>query len=64
MKLCTDSGDRIRCHAEEFLLYAYLQTGQDGKAKQLVDEINPLADRLDAMARHGRYERHGRVFAQ
>jgi hypothetical protein len=37
-------------HAEEFLLYAYLQTGQDGKAKQLVDGINPLADRLDAMA--------------
>ncbi len=37
-------------HAQEFLLYAYLQTGQDGKAKQLVDGINPLADRLDAMA--------------
>jgi tetratricopeptide (TPR) repeat protein len=36
-------------HAQEFLLYAYLQTGQDGKAKQLVDGINPLADRLDAM---------------
>ena len=32
-----------------FCLYAYLQTGQDGKAKQLVDGINPLADRLDAM---------------
>ncbi len=36
-------------HAEEFLLYAYLQTGQDGKAKALVDGINPLADKLDAM---------------
>ncbi len=36
-------------HAQEFLLYAYLQTGQDGKAKQLVDGINPLADKLDAM---------------
>ncbi len=36
-------------HAQEFLLYAYLQTGQDAKAKQLVDGVNPLADRLDAM---------------
>ena len=36
-------------HAEEFLLYAYLQTGQDGKAKALVEGINPLADKLDAM---------------
>lgn len=36
-------------HAQEFLLYAYLQTGQDGKAKQLVDGINPLTDKLDAM---------------
>lgn len=36
-------------HAQEFLLYAYLQTGQDGKATQLVQGINPLAARLDAM---------------
>jgi hypothetical protein len=36
-------------HAQEFLLYAYLQTGQDSKAKDLVNGINPLADRLDAM---------------
>ncbi len=36
-------------HAEEFLLYAYLQTGQDGKAKAIVDGINPLADKLDVM---------------
>ena len=42
-------GTHHRFHAEEFLLYAYLQTGQDGKAKQLVDGVNPLADRLDAM---------------
>jgi tetratricopeptide (TPR) repeat protein len=42
-------GAHHRYHAEEFLLYAYLQTGQDGKAKQLVDGVNPLADRLDAM---------------
>lgn len=42
-------GTHHRFHAEEFLLYAYLQTGQDGKAKHLVDGVNPLADRLDAM---------------
>src|SRR5437868_1964969 len=42
-------GTHHRYHAEEFLLYAYLQTGQDGKAKQLLDRVNPLADRLDAM---------------
>ncbi len=36
-------------HAQEFLLYAYLQIGQDGKARQLVDGIGPLAVKLDAM---------------
>jgi tetratricopeptide (TPR) repeat protein len=36
-------------HAQEYLLYAYLQTGQDGKAKQIVDGVGPIADRLDAM---------------
>jgi tetratricopeptide (TPR) repeat protein len=36
-------------HAQEFLLYAYLQTGQDAKAKQIVDGVGPMADRLDAM---------------
>jgi len=36
-------------HAQEFLLYAYLQTGQDEKAKQLVDGVGPMSDQLDAM---------------
>jgi tetratricopeptide (TPR) repeat protein len=42
-------GAHHQLHADEFLLYAYLQTGQDGTAKQMVDGINQLADRLDAM---------------
>jgi tetratricopeptide (TPR) repeat protein len=42
-------GAHHQYHADDFLLYAYLQIGEDGKAKQLVDGIGPLADRLDAM---------------
>ncbi len=42
-------GAHHQLHADDFLLYAYLQTGQDGKAKSLVDGIGPLADHLDAM---------------
>jgi tetratricopeptide (TPR) repeat protein len=42
-------GAHHQLHADEFLLYAYLQTGQDGTAKQMVEGINQLADRLDAM---------------
>jgi tetratricopeptide (TPR) repeat protein len=42
-------GAHHQLHADEFLLYAYLQTGQDAKAKALVDGVVPLTDRLDAM---------------
>jgi len=42
-------GAHHQFHADEFLLYAYLQIGDDGKAKKLVEGIGPLADRLDAM---------------
>ncbi len=42
-------GAHHQLHADDFLLYAYLQTGQDGKAKSLVEGIGPLADHLDAM---------------
>ena len=42
-------GAHHQYHADEFLLYAYLQIGEDGKAKQLVSSIGPTADRLDAM---------------
>jgi tetratricopeptide (TPR) repeat protein len=42
-------GVHHQLHADEFLLYAYLQIGEDGKAKAMVDGIGPLTDRLDKM---------------
>jgi tetratricopeptide (TPR) repeat protein len=36
-------------HADEFLLYAYLQQGDDAEAKRILDLIDPLAARLQAL---------------
>jgi tetratricopeptide (TPR) repeat protein len=36
-------------HSYDFLLYAYLQSGQDARAKGVVDEMTPLLNRLAAM---------------
>jgi len=36
-------------HADEFLIYAYLQTGQDEKARMLTEHMQPLAKRMAAM---------------
>lgn len=36
-------------HAYDFLLYAYLQSGQDAKAKEVVDKTSVILDQLEAM---------------
>ena len=36
-------------HADEFLIYAYLQTGQDQKAKSLTDSLRSLGAHIDAI---------------
>ena len=36
-------------HAEDFLLYAYLQSGQDARAKAVAEEITPLLAHLESM---------------
>ena len=36
-------------HADEFLIYAYLQTGQDEKAKSLTDSLRSLGAHIDSI---------------
>jgi tetratricopeptide (TPR) repeat protein len=36
-------------HADEFLIYAYLQTGEDAKAKALTDNMAPLSKHIAAL---------------
>jgi tetratricopeptide (TPR) repeat protein len=36
-------------HAYDFLLYAYLQSGQDAKAKEVVDKTSVILNQLEAM---------------
>lgn len=40
-------GSYDQLHAMDYLVYAYLQTGQDQKAKQVLDELKAI-DKLDA----------------
>jgi hypothetical protein len=37
-------------HAYEFLLYAYLQDGEDAKARQIAELIDPLLHHLDSLS--------------
>jgi tetratricopeptide (TPR) repeat protein len=43
------SGIMDEPHAYDFLLYAYLQSGQDDRAKWVIDQTATLLDQLDAM---------------
>jgi tetratricopeptide (TPR) repeat protein len=43
------SGIMDQPHAYDFLLYAYLQSGQDDRAKWVMDQTSTLLDQLDAM---------------
>jgi len=36
-------------HADEFLIYAYLQTGQDDKAKSLTDSLRSIGAHVDSL---------------
>jgi tetratricopeptide (TPR) repeat protein len=42
-------GGAHQMHADEFLIYAYLQVGQDEKAKVLTDNMGAVSKRMSAM---------------
>jgi tetratricopeptide (TPR) repeat protein len=42
-------GSAHQMHAEEFLIYAYLQVGQDEKAKVLTDNMRVVGEHMSAM---------------
>jgi tetratricopeptide (TPR) repeat protein len=47
------SGSMDQFHSYDFLLYAYLQSGQDGHAKAVLDAAGSALDRFDAMPNMG-----------
>jgi len=44
-----ESGIMDEPHSYDFLMYAYLQSGQDAKAKAVLDTMGPVLDRIAAM---------------
>ena len=44
-----EPGAAHQMHADEFLIYAYLQTGQDAKAKALTDRMETVGKEMAAM---------------
>ena len=44
-----ESGIMDEPHSYDFLMYAYLQSGQDANAKGVLDKMPSLLDRIDAM---------------
>jgi tetratricopeptide (TPR) repeat protein len=42
-------GAAHQMHAKEFLIYAYLQVGQDEKAKELTDTMRTVGQKMEAM---------------
>jgi tetratricopeptide (TPR) repeat protein len=42
-------GSAHQMHADEFLIYAYLQVGQDAKAKALTDNMRAVGEHMSAM---------------
>ena len=42
-------GSAHQMHADEFLIYAYLQVGQDEKAKVLIDNMRAVSEHMSAM---------------
>ncbi|MGA8111516.1 MAG: hypothetical protein WB974_18900 [Acidobacteriaceae bacterium] len=52
-----ESGITDEPHSYDFLMYAYLQSGQDAKAKAVLTESAAALDRIDAMKDMGRGHR-------
>jgi len=48
-----ESGIMDEPHSYDFLMYAYLQSGQDAKAKAVLGEVASVLDRIDAMPGSG-----------
>jgi tetratricopeptide (TPR) repeat protein len=44
-----EPGSAHQMHAEEFLIYAYLQVGEDEKAKTLTDNMRAVSEHMSAM---------------
>jgi hypothetical protein len=55
-------GSAHQMHADEFLIYAYLQVGQDEKAWVLTDSMHGLADRMRSMSGMDDMKDSGRYF--
>jgi hypothetical protein len=55
------SGIMDEPHAYDFLLYAYLQSGQDDRAHWVLDQIGPLLTDIEAMPGMGTDHRAGMV---
>jgi tetratricopeptide (TPR) repeat protein len=48
-------------HAYDFLLYAYLQSGQDARAKWVLNQTTPLLDQIAAMGSMAGHRKEGMV---
>ncbi len=55
------SGMMDEPHAYDFLLYAYLQSGQDDRAKWVLDQTAPLLDQIAAMPASAGHRMEGMV---
>jgi len=49
-------------HADEFLVYAYLQTGQDAKARELTYQMRSIGDHIAALPGHDDMKEAGVYF--
>ncbi len=56
-----ESGIMDGPHSYDFLMYAYLQSGQDAKAKAVMGKVNAVLDRLATMPGMGSSYRHGMI---
>ena len=51
-----EPGAAHQMHADEFLIYAYLQVGEDEKARLLTSRMAAIGQQMASDAGHGRYE--------
>lgn len=49
-----ESGIMDEAHSYDFLMYAYLQSGQDAKAKAVLGKVDEVLDRIETMPGKGR----------
>ncbi len=59
-----EPGAAHQMHADEFLIYAYLQVGEDEKARLLTSRMAAIAQQMAAMPGMDDYEGHRPLFCQ